>query len=78
MKNKFLMTTAAAVLSLGVLAACGDAEQEPGVDNEPIENPALDDGAEDGVEGGLDDGTEEDGLDDGGIEDGLDDGAEDG
>ncbi len=39
MKKKLLMTTAAAVLSLGVLAACGNAEEDPAA-NEPAETEA--------------------------------------
>ncbi len=39
MKKKLFMTTAAAVLSLGVLAACGATEEEPAVDP-AVEDPA--------------------------------------
>lgn len=40
MKKKFLMTTAAAVLSLGVLAACGGAEEDPMLEDPGVEDPA--------------------------------------
>lgn len=41
MKKKFLMTTAAAVLSLGLLAACGGAEEDPALEPDTgVEDPA--------------------------------------
>ncbi len=36
-----MMTTAAAVLSLSVLAACGEPADEP-MEGEPVEDPAMD------------------------------------
>ncbi|MCM3760134.1 hypothetical protein M3212_04935 [Alkalihalobacillus oceani] len=52
MKKKFLMTTAAAVLSLGLLAACGGAEEDPALEpdtgvEDPADAPELDAPAED-------------------------------
>lgn len=41
MKKKFLMTTAAAVLSLGVITACGGAEEDPMLEDPAVEDPAM-------------------------------------
>ncbi|MET3507407.1 hypothetical protein [Halalkalibacter oceani] len=60
MKKKFLMTTAAAVLSLGLLAACGGAEEDPALDQPGgVEDPA--DAPTDAPE--LDAPTEDPGMD---------------
>ncbi|MCR6098524.1 hypothetical protein HXA31_14275 [Salipaludibacillus agaradhaerens] len=58
--KKFMLTVLASVMALGVLGACGDAENDPV--NDPVNEPVNDPGMENN--GGMDDNgmNEEDNM----------------
>ncbi|WP_026672860.1 hypothetical protein [Alkalihalobacterium bogoriense] len=77
MKKKAFATVGSAVLALGLLAACGDATDDTGIEEPLDQEPAIEEPIDDGVDEGLEEETdlgEETGLEEG---DDLDEPADD-
>jgi len=79
MKKKLMLTVLSSVLTLGILGACGDAENEPlndpGInDNGGMDNEMNNDGMNDGMDNEMNNGGMNDGMDNEMNNDGMNDG----